>query len=354
MLLFSNAKISVMSKRSIRLLGLIKNLNLELFCFTRRSVSSQMLRIGFTNLSRVEPTIGFIGIGNMGSRMALNLLKARKPASRLFVFDKFTNTDSFREVVDKGAIPASSAAEISKNCDLIFTMVPASAHVRDLYFNNLLPSLTQQSLLIDCSTIDPGTAQAVQKASAAQGHLMIDAPVSGGIKGAADGTLTFMIGTSLSEREFENDVKKVFSPMGKAIYCGGPGMGQSIKICNNLILGSQMLGVAEGYGLAEKLGVDLKKFNEIVNSSTGQCWSSSKYNPVPGLMENVPASRDYKGGFMTDLMIKDLGLAVDAARSTGYALPVTEFSQSLYKLCSSAGFGALDFGSIFRWLKQQK
>jgi 3-hydroxyisobutyrate dehydrogenase len=313
-----------------------------------------MLRTGLRRLSPTARTIGFIGIGNMGSRMALNLLNARDPKSEFFIFDKFTNTDSFREMVNAGAIPAASASDVARNCDLIFTMVPASAHVRDLYFNNLLPSLTRHSLLIDCSTIDPGATQEVHRASTSNGHIMIDAPVSGGIKGAADGTLTFMIGTSLSEPDFNSNVKEVFSPMGKAIYCGGPGMGQSTKICNNLILGAQMLGVAEGYGLAEKLGVNMTKFNEIVNSSTGQCWTSSKYNPVPGLMENVPASRDYKGGFMTDLMVKDLGLAMDAARSNGYALPVTEFSQSLYKRSSESGFGSLDFGSIFKWLKQQK
>lgn len=299
-------------------------------------------------------TVGFIGIGNMGSRMAMNLLRSRNKDEKLYIYDKYSNTDPFKSLVNRGAIPATSAAGLAQVCDVILTMVPASSHVRELYFENILPALSKQSLLIDCSTIDPTTSRSVHEASSQLGHTMIDAPVSGGIKGAEAGTLTFMIGTALSESDFNDNVKDLFQPMGRPIYCGGPGGGQSVKICNNLILGTQMLGVAEGYGLAEKLGVDLKKFNEIVNNSTGQCWSSSKYNPVPGLMDGVPASREYKGGFMTDLMIKDLGLAVDAAKSAGHALPVTSFAHSQYKSASDSGFGPLDFGSIFKWLKQKK
>jgi 3-hydroxyisobutyrate dehydrogenase len=179
------------------------------------------------------------------------------------------------------------------------------------------------------------------------GHYMIDAPVSGGIKGAQNGSLTFMIGTDLSQDEFDTSVKALFTPMGKPVYCGGPGVGQSVKVCNNLILASQMLGVAEGFRLAESLGVNLHKFNEIVNTSTGKCWTTEKYNPVPGLMEDVPASRGYREGFMTDLMIKDLGLAIDAAKSVDCPIPVTEFARTEYKKISDAGNGNLDFGFAF-------
>ena len=289
----------------------------------------------------------------MGSRMAMNLLKSRRNTENLYIFDKFPNTEAFKELVTLGALPVATASDIATKCRVIFTMVPASAHVRELYFEHVLPGLSEKSLLIDCSTIDPETARAVHQASEARGHTMIDAPVSGGIKGAAEGTLTFMVGSSLTEADFDRDVRSVFTPMGRVIYCGGPGVGQSVKICNNLILGAQMLGVAEGYGLAQKLGVDINKFNQIVNSSTGQCWTSTKYNPVPGLMDNVPAARNYKGGFMTDLMIKDLSLAIEAARSAKHRVPVTEFSQSIYKKSSEAGLGSLDFGSIFKWLLKQ-
>ena len=177
---------------------------------------------------------------------------------------------------------------------------------------------------------------------------MIDAPVSGGIKGAQNGTLTFMVGTDLPEVDFNHHLQPLFAPMGKTIYCGGPGVGQSVKVCNNLILGAQMLGVAEGYRLAKSLGVDLAKFNLIVNSSTGHCWTSEKYNPVPGLMEDVPAARDYRGGFMTDLMIKDLGLAIEAAAGIKTQLPVTEFARSEYVKITMAGNGKLDFGICFK------
>jgi 3-hydroxyisobutyrate dehydrogenase len=316
-------------------------------------VTQLLLALGFNPMSHTG-SIGFIGIGNMGSRMATNLLNSLKSKRKLYVFDKFPNTDHYRDLIRGGAVPAKSASQVAEKCSTIFSMVPASLHVKELYFGSILPALSCQSLLIDCSTIDPSTAREVQKASEERGHVMIDAPVSGGVKGAEAGTLTFMVGTSLPEEKFNAEIRDVFSPMGRPIFCGGPGVGQSVKICNNLILGTQMLGVAEGYGLAQKLGVDLAKFNEIVNASTGQCWSSSKYNPVPGLMDGVPASRDYQGGFMTELMVKDLGLAVEAARSSGYKLPVTDFAHSQYKRASSSGYGALDFGSIFKWLSEQK
>jgi 3-hydroxyisobutyrate dehydrogenase len=296
--------------------------------------------------------IGFVGIGNMGARMAMNILRKRPEGGKLFIYDKFSNTPSFKELVSMGATSAESAGKLAEECSIVISMLPASPHVHELYMSNILPSLTKQSLLIDCSTIDPGTTRLLHAAAAKSGHVMIDAPVSGGIKGAQDGTLTFMIGTSLPESRFDSDVKDLFAPMGRPIYCGGPGVGQSVKICNNLILGAQMLGVAEGFALADRLGVDLKKFHEIVNSSTGQCWTSSKYNPVPGLMENVPASRHYNGGFMTDLMMKDLGLAVDAAKGCGCSVPVTEFSRTQYKRASDMGFGSFDFGCVFKMFKQ--
>ena len=305
----------------------------------------------FSSVSASLNNIGFIGIGNMGGRMAMNLLCNLREGQRLYICDMNQKTEPFKQLVARGAIPASAPESLSNDCDVFITMVPGPSHVRDLYFRSIIPSLKRPSILIDCSTIDPGTSRDVHDAASQNGHIAIDAPVSGGIKGAEAGTLTFMVGTSLDKSIFEKDIKPIFLPMGKPVYCGDAGVGQAVKICNNLILGAQMLGVSEGYLLADKLGVDLKTFNEIVNSSTGQCWTSSKYNPVPGLMEGVPASREYKGGFMTDLMIKDLGLAINAAKEQGIALPVTAFSQGQYKNSSQGGFGGLDFGSIFKWYK---
>lgn len=297
----------------------------------------------------LDAHIGFIGIGNMGSRMALNLLKCRRNERKLFVFDRKNSTDAYSKLIGAGAISAGSVSEVVKNCRVIFSMLPASQNVRDLYMGQILPALTEQSVLVDCSTIDPVTARSLQTESEKLGHLMIDAPVSGGVKGAEAGTLTFMVGTSLSEYEFlGKEVKSLFQPMGQAVYCGGPGVGQSVKICNNLILGAQMLGVAEGYKLAKRLGVDLGKFNSVVNSSTGQSWSSSKYNPVPGLMDNVPSNSGYEGGFQTDLMVKDLELALEVAKSINTSLPVTEFTRGEYKSASKEGYGALDFGSCYK------
>ena len=286
----------------------------------------------------------------MGSRMALNLLKGGKKERNLFVFDKKTSTDAYSKLIGAGAISAGDVSEVVKNCRIIFSMLPASQNVRDLYMGQILPGLTEKSVLVDCSTIDPVTARYLQTESEKLGHLMIDAPVSGGVKGAEAGTLTFMVGTSLSESDFlGKELNSLFERMGKAVYCGGPGVGQSVKICNNLILGAQMLGVAEGYKLAKRLGVDLGKFNSVVNSSTGHCWSSSKYNPVPGLMANVPSSNGYQGGFQTDLMVKDLELALESAKSVNTSLPVTEFTRGEYKSASKEGYGALDFGSCYKW-----
>ena len=285
--------------------------------------------------------------------MAGNLLRSSE--GTVFVFDKNTvSNEAYSKLISSGATAARSVSELVKECGVVFSMLPASLHVRNLYMDEVLPALREKSLLIDCSTIDPGTARFLNVEFEKAGHLWIDAPVSGGIKGAESGTLTFMVGTSLSESAFSERVKPIFHPMGKAVYCGGPGVGQSVKICNNLILAAQMLGVAEGYRLAGSLGVEMQKFNEIVNSSTGMSWSSSKYNPVPGLNDNVPSCNNYKGGFMTDLMVKDLGLALDAAKGVEAFLPVTEFTRREYSESSKGGYGALDFSSIYKYYSEKK
>jgi 3-hydroxyisobutyrate dehydrogenase len=295
----------------------------------------------------------------MGSHMAMNLLKHHKThntGQKVFVFDKYPNERIFSTLKQAGAVVASTIeGHMVPECDVFVTMVPSSAHVTEVYKTSILPGLRssgkKSALLIDCSTIDPNVSREVSSSALADGHIMLDAPVSGGIKGAESGSLTFMVGTSLAEEYFNSDIRPFFKPMGNAVYCGGPGVGQSVKVCNNLILGIQMMGVAEGYRLAEQLGVNLNKFNEIVNSSTGRCWTTEKYNPVPGLMPDVPASREYKGGFMTDLMIKDLGLAISASQPTQCPLPMTQFVRSEYQKVSDSGRGNLDFGYCFQMYK---
>lgn len=316
-----------------------------MFCLPKRYLSNSIVNGG---------NVAFIGLGNMGSRMAKNLIRnyAKQQSGRkVYVYDKYPNKEVLKVLESEGGIVCDSVeAGLVPNCTTFFSMLPSSPHVLELYTKSILPGLASLkrtgTLLIDSSTIDPKVSLEVHRAAQLSNQIMLDAPVSGGITGAENGTLTFMVGSSMAEPDFDLRFREFFLPMGKAVYCGGPSIGQSVKVCNNLILGAQMLGVAQGYALAERLGVDLHKFDQIVNTSTGKCWATEKYNPVPGLMKGVPSERGYKGGFMTDLMIKDLGLAIEAAG--GDAVPVAEFARQEYAKISKAGDGALDFGYAFQ------
>ena len=304
------------------------------------------------------PRIGFIGIGNMGSRMAANLLKKKFPVT---VFDAQPLPNLMTPLIAAGAAQAISISSLAEQADVFISMVPATFHVQELYLsgNGLLQSLhacnKTGALMIDCSTIDPIASVAVGDAVRAQGHMFVDAPVSGGIVGAEAGTLTFMVGATESDHGVGHAsfvrVSSILSAMGKPVACGGPGKGAAVKVANNLILGISMLGVAEGYRLAEALGVDLKLFDRIVNTSSGQCWSSEKYNPVPGLKDGVPASRGYSGGFAIDLMTKDLGLAVTAGQATNTPVDGAEWAKKEYAKVSAKGKGRLDFGCVYQELK---
>lgn len=315
-----------------------------------------------SSLYRATPTvpgnIAFIGLGNMGSRMAKNLIRyhgREQTGRKVYVYDKYPSKDILKALESEGGVICGSVEEeIVPNCSTFMSMLPSSPHVLDLYTKSILPALVslgrKSSVLIDSSTIDPKVSLELHHASCSAHQIMVDAPVSGGITGAENGTLTFMVGTSSTESEFNDQYRDFFLPMGKPIYCGGPSIGQSVKVCNNLILAAQMLGVAQGYALAESLGVDLHKFNQIVNSSTGKSWTTDKYNPVPGLMDHVPSSREYKGGFMTDLMVKDLGLAMEAAN--GKNVPVAQFSKEEYARISKEGNGTLDFGYAYQMYRR--
>ena len=293
--------------------------------------------------------IGFIGLGNMGAPMALNLLKAGHTVS---VFD--LNARSVQSLVDAGAKAADSAKAAVSGVECVLTMLPAAAHVRSVLTaeDGVLAGIPKGVTIIDSSTIDPATVKACAEIAAKHGNTFVDAPVSGGTGGAAAGTLTFMVGGSAASYEH---VKSVLSAMGKNIvHCGDTGTGQIAKICNNLVLGITMAGVAEAMSLGEALGIDPKVLGGIINTSTGRCWSSDTYNPFPGLIETAPSSRGYTGGFGTDLMLKDLGLATDAAKFARQPVYLGALAQQLYQAVSTQGAGRLDFSAVIKLYRKDK
>jgi 3-hydroxyisobutyrate dehydrogenase len=290
--------------------------------------------------------IGFIGLGNMGLPMAQNLLKAGHAVS---------GYDVSREAIDRfaagGGEPVHSIGDACRGAEVVVTMLPAGRQVRDVYFGEegVLASAPTGALLIDSSTIDVETARDVAHVADGQAFEMIDAPVSGGVAGAQEATLTFMVGGS--EAAFER-ARPLLEAMGKTIvHAGGPGNGQAAKICNNMILGASMIVVSEAFLLAEKLGLDAQKLFDISSQSSGQCWSMTKYCPVPGLVPTSPANRDYKAGFTAAMMLKDLKLAQTAARGTRAATPLGAGAAAVYERYVEAGDGSEDFSGIIRFLR---
>jgi 3-hydroxyisobutyrate dehydrogenase len=292
--------------------------------------------------------IGFVGLGNMGAPMALNLLKA---GHELAVFD--LSTQAVQQLVDAGAKKAASPKAAAGGAAVVVTMLPAAAHVRSVLTGDdgVLAGVSPGAAIVDSSTIDPASVKEFAALAQQHGCVLVDAPVSGGTGGAAAGTLTFMVGGS--EAAY-TQVKPVLSAMGKNIvHCGDTGTGQVAKICNNLVLGITMAGVAESMALGEALGIDPKVLGGILNTSTGRCWSSDTYNPFPGLIETAPSSRGYTGGFGTDLMLKDLGLATEAAKSAKQPAFMGALAQQLYQAMSSRGDGKLDFSAVIRLYRQK-
>jgi 3-hydroxyisobutyrate dehydrogenase len=285
--------------------------------------------------------IGFIGLGNMGAPMARNLLKG---GHTLRVYDVMA--DNVAKLAADGAAVAVSARDAAAQAEMLITMLPSSPHVRAVYLgeDGVIAGAGAGTTLIDSSTIDPHTAREVAAAAGERGLAMADAPVSGGTGGAQAATLTFMVGAAPGVFEA---IKPVLAQMGKNIvYCGTAGTGQVAKICNNLLLGISMIGVAEAMSLGVGLGIDPKILAGVINTSSGRCWSSDTYNPYPGVMENVPAARGYTGGFGTDLMLKDLGLATEAAKQAKQPLLLGSVAQQLYQMFSGGGAGAQDFSAI--------
>lgn len=290
--------------------------------------------------------IGFIGLGNMGLPMAQNLVKAGHTVAGL---------DLSKSQVDKlvaaGGTAAASVKAAASWADVVITMLPAGAHVREVYLgpDGVLASAGQDALLIDSSTIDVESARAVAAAAQDKGVAMLDAPVSGGVGGAQGGTLTFMVGGS--DAAFVR-AKPFLDVMGKTVvHAGGPGNGQAAKICNNLILGVSMIAVSEAFVLAEKLGLDAQKLFDISSKSSGQCWSLTTYCPVPGLVPTSPSNRDYQPGFTAAMMLKDLKLAQDAANAVGATTPLGADAAKIYAKYVDSGEAGRDFSGIIRFVR---
>lgn len=289
-------------------------------------------------------TIAFIGLGNMGGPMAANLAKAGYSVK---AFD--LSAQALAQAAEAGCQTAESAQDAVKGVDFVVSMLPAGKHVEGLFVNGdqpLFDLIDSNTLVIDSSTIDADTARRVAAAGAAKGIGFIDAPVSGGVGGAQAGTLTFIVGGS--EAQFAQ-AKPVLECMGKNIFhAGDHGAGQVAKVCNNMLLGILMAGTCEALNMGMKNGLDPKVLSDIMKQSSGNNWALQVYNPVPGVMDGVPASRDYQGGFMVDLMFKDLGLAMEVSQQSASATPMGSAARALFNLHKSAGNGALDFSSLIR------
>ncbi|MFM5659771.1 3-hydroxyisobutyrate dehydrogenase [Aeromonas veronii] len=286
--------------------------------------------------------IGFIGLGNMGGPMAANLARA---GHRVQVFDLVAQ--NIERAIAAGCIAAEDAREAVTGCEVVISMLPAGEHVRALWLSeglDLLAALPVGALVIDCSTIDVDSARQVGEAARARGLRFIDAPVSGGVAGAAAGTLTFIVGGDAADFEA---AKALLACMGQNLFHAGTlGAGQIAKMCNNMLLAIHMAGTAEALALGVKEGLDPAVLSTIMGKSSGNNWSLERYNPWPGVMENVPAARNYQGGFMTRLMVKDLGLAMTLAEHGHSAVPMGALARNLFNLHAAQGQGGRDFSSI--------
>lgn len=291
-------------------------------------------------------SIGFIGLGNMGLPMALNLQKAGYRVSGYDVVD--TAQEAARS---SGLALATSNADAALSADAVIMMLPNGA-IATTVAKETLSKMTPGSLLIDCSTIDVASAHELHRLATQAGILCLDAPVSGGVGGAAAGSLTFMVGGT--NEAFTNG-QPLFGVMGqKAVHCGDGGTGQAAKICNNMLLGISMIGTCEAFALAEKLGLSQSALFDVVSTSSGSCWSVNTYCPVPGIGPKSPADNEYKPGFAAALMLKDLGLAQQSANDTDAVTPLGSHAKNLYQQMVDAGFGETDFSGMIEFLTDAK
>lgn len=287
------------------------------------------------------PKITFVGLGNMGGPMATNLLKA---GHEVTAFD--LSAAAVEALVAAGAKTAEKLSDAVATAECVITMLPAGKHVEAVYLGDegILASVSPSTLLIDSSTIAPETSRAVAARASTKGLVFMDAPVSGGVAGAQAGTLSFICG---GDAAVFQRAKPILEAMGKNIFHAGQhGAGQVAKICNNMLLAVLMAGTSEALALGVKNGLDPAVLSEVMKQSSGGNWVLNVYNPWPGVMENVPASRDYQGGFLVDLMNKDLGLAFDNAVQNRASIPMGSLARSLYEIHAGQGKGGLDFSSI--------
>lgn len=298
-------------------------------------------------------TIAFIGLGNMGAPMAENLLKA---GFNVQVFDLVEETVS--KLASLGAQPAESTEQVVKGAQIVITMLPAGEHVRAVYLGDhsggvgLLNLIEESTFLIDSSTIDPESARIVASYAEDKGFEFVDAPVSGGVAGAKAGTLTFIVGGTDS---VFTKAEQILKHMGKNVFhAGKAGDGQMGKICNNLMLGILMSGTCEALNLGIDNGLDPQVLSNIMLQSSGRNWALELYNPCPGVMENAPASNNYQPGFMSKLMLKDLGLGLDAASKSQSSVPMGSLARNLYAFHNANGNEALDFSSLFAFYQTKK
>ncbi|HEV8672783.1 MAG TPA: 3-hydroxyisobutyrate dehydrogenase [Methylomirabilota bacterium] len=290
--------------------------------------------------------VAFIGVGTMGLPMATNLVKK---GFAVTAYD--LNAEAVRTAAAAGATTAATAAEAVATADLVITMLPSSPHVVSVYTGDggVLAAARHGTLCVDMSTIDPGVSLRVAAAAQERGIRFIDAPVSGGVPRATDGTLAIMVGGA--EADFK-DALPALQAMGANIFHVGPvSSGEVVKLCNNLIAGVAAVAVSEAFRIAAAFGVDPKVVTDVVAKSSGNTWVMEAAHPVPGLVPRAASSSDYKPGFMTDLMCKDIGLAVDAARARRIPVFVAPAAQQVYRLASSHGLGRKDFTSVYTFLK---
>jgi 3-hydroxyisobutyrate dehydrogenase len=290
--------------------------------------------------------IGFIGTGTMGQPMLANLLKK---SFTVLAYD--AAPAALAAAVRLGATGAASAAEVARRCDLLITMLPSSSNVESVYLGagGVRESVGAGRLCVDMSTIDPGVSRRVAAALAERQVRFLDAPVSGGVPGATDGTLAIMVGGEARDLE---EARPVLAAMGaNIIHVGAVGSGEAAKICNNLIAGVAAVAVSEAFRIAEGFGVDPAVLTEVISKSSGNTWVMQQAHPVPGLVARAASSRDYAPGFMTDLMAKDLGLAVNAARELRVPAVVAAAAQQVLRLASSHGLGRKDFTAVYSFLK---
>ncbi len=290
--------------------------------------------------------IAFIGLGNMGGPMAKNLVTAGHAVT---VFDLVP--EACAELREAGAAVAEDALAATRGAEYVISMLPAGKHVAGIYLGEkgLLSQLDAKVTVLDCSTIDAETSKQVGEAAAACGIGFMDAPVSGGVAAAAAGTLAFMCGGDAATFE---KAQLALSGMGSKIFHAGPhGAGQVAKACNNMLLAVHMLGTCEALEMGARNGLDPAVLSEIMLASSGRNWSLEVYNPFPGVMDGAPASNDYRPGFMVDLMVKDLGLAMEVAQGSGVNNAMGQLAQSRFKAHQESGHGALDFSSVLRQLQ---